>query len=126
MSAETPPKEKSVPAERISRDALDEATPTTEPSTDVWVCGLNRCVTIHPTVPAPADAQVAQDQPEDVLAIRPKRSTHWRGHSATRRTTLEAQREVITMIARILTWLESDLAQNITGLLVAAVLLLLF
>jgi len=39
---------------------------------------------------------------------------------------LEAQREVITMIARILTWLESDLAQNLTSLLVAAALLLLF
>ena len=29
------------------------------------------------------------------------------------------------MIARILTWLESDLAQNLTGLLVAAVLLIM-
>jgi hypothetical protein len=78
MSAETPPKEKSVPAERTSRHARCEATPTVTPSTDSWTCGMDGRVTIHPTTPAPEAVQVkAEDQPEDVLAIRPKRSTHW-------------------------------------------------
>jgi hypothetical protein len=54
-----PPKEKSAPAERISQDARCEATPTATSSTEVWMV-------------------VAQDQPEDILAIRPKRSTRWR------------------------------------------------
>jgi hypothetical protein len=54
-----PQAEKERPAERISQDARCEPTPTTAPSTDVWTV-------------------VAQEQPEDILAIRPKRSTHWR------------------------------------------------
>jgi hypothetical protein len=74
MSAE---KEKSVPAERISQDARCEATPTVTPSTDVWVCGLDGRITIHPTIPAPAtEAQVAQDQPTDCFT-EPQRSNHW-------------------------------------------------
>jgi hypothetical protein len=67
------PNEKERPA--VSEpNAPDEATP----STDVWVCGIDGRVRIHPTIPAPAAAQVkAENQPEDCFAV-PQHSKHWR------------------------------------------------
>jgi hypothetical protein len=72
MSAE---KEKSV--SEGNRDAQREATPTTEPSTDSWRCGVNGSITIT-TTQTPAEAvQVTQDQPEDCFTV-PQHSKHWR------------------------------------------------
>src|ERR1700738_4871961 len=66
MSAEN---EKERPA--VSEpNASCEATLSVTPSTDAWVCGLNRCVTIHPTIPAP-EAQGAQNNTAGLLALRP-------------------------------------------------------
>ena len=72
MSAPSP-NEKERPAVS-DPNAPSEATPAAE----TVICGRDGRVRITFTEPAPAAAQVkAQEQPEDVLAFRPKRS-HWR------------------------------------------------
>jgi hypothetical protein len=121
MNAE---KEKSVPAERISQDARCEATPTVTPSTEVWVCGLDGRITIHPTIPAPAEsaevAAQADKRPHWLRTLRRDGKPRWQtnGRSAAAQAERNVSNPGVTNSAPIL---DREAVYNLLLLVVAMV-----